>query len=218
MSKSQMSNLPFFVIDFETGGLDPRQHDPVQVAVQVLDPNTLQPLAEFSSYMKPDPARVSPEALAVNNLTLEQLADSPSPSEVLHDFVSFLEPFGKGLFVAHNAKFDYDFLQSWAERNGSGKVKLYKLFDHRIICTVQLAFTKFVLMEQSMTNVKLTDLTQKFNIKHNAHEAMSDVQAAAEVLRMCLKSSFTHKLVRGVKSAISERKINRLFESLKKHY
>lgn len=213
-----MLNSNFFVVDFETGGLDPRKHDPVQVAVQVLDKDTLKTIGSFSTYIKPDPSRVSEDALKINNLSLEFLSDAPSKDQALFDLVSFLKPFGRGVFVAHNAKFDYDFLSHWVESCDVQDVKLHKIIDHRLICTVQLAFEKYLLKGGDVDNVKLTTLTEFLKINHNAHEASSDVDATAEVFRRCMKSSVVTKFIRGFKSALRTKEIKALFHSLEKHY
>jgi|GEM_PF-1495231 len=213
-----MNNRHFFVFDFETGGLDPAQHDPVQVAVQVLDAKTLEPKTSFVSYIKPDPDRVSERALEVNKLTLDLLEKAPSKAEVLDVLLSILKPFGQGLFVAHNAKFDYDFLKEWA-RQVDPSLNLDHYIDYRLICTAQLAFEKWVLHEQVMRRVKLQEITRQFNIQHdNAHDALSDVVAAGEVLRLGLRKSFGFKLVRGVRQALRTKQLKSITESLQSLY
>lgn len=212
--KPPMNDRNFFVFDFETGGLDARAHDPVQIAVQVLDAQNLKPLASFISYIKPDPSRITEAALQVNNLTLEGLQEAPGPSEVVSNLINFLEPFGRGLFVAHNAKFDYDFLNALVERHGSG-VSVSKLVDHRILCTIQMTFQKFVLAEQRLTKISLSQLSEHFKIPHNPHEAFSDVLVAAELLRLCLRRPFWFRLARGIRLAFRNRDIGQVARSLK---
>ena len=213
-----MSDGPFIVIDFETGGLDPSLHDPVQIAAIVLDRDTLEPIGKFVSYMRPDPDRVTEAALKINNLSLDALANAPSPEVVLHMFSEFLAPFGKGLFVAHNAKFDYDFLVEWAKRYGNGKFNVNRFFDYRIICTVQLAFQKYVLWDRKLSKVRLTELTQFLDIPHSAHDAASDALATCEVLRRCLHRPLWHRGLRGVRLALQQRNLKALASSLRQVY
>lgn len=212
--KPPMNNRHFFVFDFETGGLDARVHDPVQIAVQVLDSQSLKPLASFISYIKPDPSRVTEAALQVNNLSLEALREAPDPRDVVSSLVEFLQPFGRGLFVAHNAKFDYDFLSTLLERHGSG-VAVGQLVDHRILCTIQMTFQRFVLAEQRFTKLTLSQLSEHFKIPHNPHEAFSDVLVAAELLRLCLRQPFWFRLIRGIRLAFRDRDIQKVAVSLR---
>ena len=213
-----MINLPFAVVDFETGGLDPKLHDPVQVAIQVLDSQTLQPLGSFMTYIRPDPSRVTEAALKVNNLTLEQLSSAPSPEEALMALEEFLRPYGKCLFVAHNAKFDYDFLTHWVSSHGNGNVKVGNLFDYRTICTAQMSFQKFVLDMGVLNSVKLTEISKYLGISHNAHDALGDVLVTAQVLRSCLQKSLVFKVLRGFKMALAEKDPSSFVRSLKKFY
>jgi len=214
-----MYNLPFAVVDFETGGLDPDLHDSVQIAVQVLDPRTLDVVGTFVSYIKPDPNRVSLEALNINNLSLEELENAPSPEQVVQDLVEFLKPHGRCVFVAHNAKFDFDFLSDLIKRHGKGVTTVSKLFDHRLICTVQMAFQRFILDEQTLKSVKLVEVSKHLQLPHeDAHDALGDVRVTAELFRYCLRKSTWFKAVRGFKIAIRERSLRALVSSLQLAY
>ena len=209
----------FFVVDFETGGLDPQKHDPVQIAVQVLDPKTLKPVSSFVSYMKASPERVSPEALAIHGISLDTLAEAPEPEVVFEAMVEFLRPYQQGLFVAHNAKFDYDFMVAWAAKCAFEGFRLNQVFDYRLICTAQLAFEKWVLHDQTMQRVKLEDITKALKITHaKAHDALSDVEATGEVLRRALRKSFTFRLIRGLRQSVQLRRLSAVLDSLRSVY
>jgi DNA polymerase-3 subunit epsilon len=145
---------------------------------------------------------------------LDGLHGAPEPNEVVASLVEFLKPFGKGLFVAHNAKFDYDFLSTLLERHGGG-VTVGELVDHRILCTIQMAFQKFVLSEQRLTKLSLSQLSEYFKIPHNPHEAFSDVLVAAELLRICLRQPFWFRLARGIRLAFRERSTQQVTRSLR---
>lgn len=213
-----MNNRHFFVFDFETGGLDPILFDPVQVAVQVLDAKTLEVKTSFVSYIKPDPSRVSDAALKINNLTLEMLANAPSKVEVLDVLLNTLKPFGQGLFVAHNAKFDYDFLKEWA-RQVDPSINIDHYVDYRLICTAQLAFEKWVLHDQVMKRVKLEEITRALKIPHtNAHDALSDVVAAGEVLRRTLRKPLMFKVARGLRQVVRSKKLTAFRDSIRSLY
>ena len=47
-------NINYIVcFDFETGGFDPKKHGATQIAMEVLDPFTLMPIASYDSYILP---------------------------------------------------------------------------------------------------------------------------------------------------------------------
>jgi hypothetical protein len=85
--------------------------------------------------------------------------------------------------VAHNAEFDGLFLRDWFERLG-----LFLPASYRVYCTLQRAMWLF--QEQTaMTappDFKLGTLCRHFGITlplHEAHDALADVRATAELYR-----------------------------------
>jgi len=210
-----MNKKHFFVVDFETGGLDPSLHDPVQVAVMVLDSSTLLPLAQFSTYIQPEAERVTQDAFVVNKLSLDLLQDAPGKEEAFKALVEFLKPYGQGFFVAHNAKFDYDFFKAWARTSAPVGFDTDQQFDRRILCTAQMALQKLVLQERRVSSVRLGGLTEYFGIKHNAHDALGDVLATAELLKICLSYPLHKKIVRGIRAAIKDRSLAPFMQSVR---
>lgn len=96
------------VLDTETTGIDPRQgHRIVEIGCVELVNRRLTG-RHYHQYVCPD-RRVDPEAVAVHGITDEFLMDKPRFTEVVDDFITFVE--GAEL-VIHNAPFDVGFLDA----------------------------------------------------------------------------------------------------------
>ena len=110
-------NNTYWVLDTETTGFDPKSgHKVIEIgAVKVIDGEVSD--QSFQYYV--DPQREIPEeAVSVHNLTREdviELGDGKIFSDIAQDLIQILD--GEVL-VAHNAKFDTDFLDYELEAIG----------------------------------------------------------------------------------------------------
>lgn len=159
-----------------------------------------------------NPHRVSAKALETNGKTVEQIMAGEDPRIVHEEFLewaaSFIpeEDFKKEprfrrrvILVAHNDKFDIGFLKSVARRYL--KPGIYdQIIDYHSICTFGLSYSKKVLIEKTMVDKEwgtpamlgrpsvplkgsLVNMAKFYGIPHDAHQAMGDVEATAELLR-----------------------------------
>ncbi|MDH3973657.1 MAG: 3'-5' exonuclease [Deltaproteobacteria bacterium] len=156
-------------VDVETTGLSVRKgHRVIEVGAVIIEEGRLsRTFHSLVSAGKP----VSASALAVHGITEEMLAGEPSPEEVYPELARFME--GCRL-VAHNARFDMDFLRSEFDRqdipfNPScdctlilSRKGLPHLPDHRLMTVYKHFFGKIP------DNVQL-------------HRALADARLAAEV-------------------------------------
>ena len=94
------------------------------------------------------------------------LAGQPKIHEVYPDFIKFL---GDGIFVAHNADFDYRFL-----KNAGKDLGYYLENDYEDT----LIISRKVL--PSLPNHKLNTVCGHFGIEFRHHRALSDAFATAE--------------------------------------
>jgi len=181
-------NNNFVVIDFETGGLDASLHDPVQIAAIILDGKTLKERGRFVSMIKASRDRLTEEALKVNKKTLEEIESAPTSLEVLENFIKFCEPHGKLIPVAHRATFDLSFLKMLWVSNGKDLKEYRKVIsDSAEICTKGLAICKFRNKIPVVYDYGLEKLVIFLRIKHeNAHDALSDAEATADLFRRLL--------------------------------
>lgn len=165
------------LIDFESTGLDPIEHDATQLGAILLDKNTLKEKKSFSSYIAADLTKASPEALAVSGITAEKLEGAPSPTEVIK---KFLDEFGTDVFLASwNSILDRGLLDKMLRMVGKDIfVYDYHYLDVWPICYMHLA--------RSGQGDKLRgdDTFAALGLSARAaHDALEDCRYAAEALR-----------------------------------
>jgi DNA polymerase III subunit epsilon len=158
------------LIDTETTGLDPALgHRVIEVAAIELS-NDLPTGQFFHSLLDPERS-VPAEATAIHGLRDIDLAGKPRFEEVAPDLLAFLGP---DPIIAHNAPFDFAFLD--AEFARCGRVPLDR---RRMIDTLALAKSLF----PGTTNT-LDALCRRFEIslaKRGNHNALLDCRLLAEV-------------------------------------
>ena len=102
------------VLDTETTGLDPATGDRV-IEIAAIELVNLMPTGTVYHTLL-DPERdVPPEATKVHGFTAEMLRGKPKFAEIVEDFVRFL---GDSEIIAHNAPFDFGFLDAELVRVG----------------------------------------------------------------------------------------------------
>jgi DNA polymerase-3 subunit epsilon len=158
------------VLDTETTGLDPFQgHRLVEIGCVELV-NRIPSGQTFHRYVNPD-RDVPPEAFAVHGLSAEFLKSHPGFHELADEFLAFL---GDAPLIAHNASFDFGFLNAELDRIGQPSIG-----RERIIDTLLLARRKF----PGGSN-RLDDLCARFGIdnsRRTKHGALLDAELLAEV-------------------------------------
>ncbi len=118
------------IFDTETTGLDPKSgHRLVEIGcIELVDRRETG--RSFHAYFHPE-RDMPAEAEAVHGLSITFLADKPRFAERAGELIDFL---GDAPLVAHNAAFDFGFVNTELARAGLGILDL-----DRMICTVQLA-------------------------------------------------------------------------------
>ena len=158
------------LFDTETTGLDPAQGDRViEVAVLELI-NDLPTGRHFHRLVDPE-RDVPEEATRIHGFTRADLTGKPLFAEIADELMGFI---GDGMLVAHNAPFDFGFLNAEFARLG-----LAPLDPARMIDTLALARARFPGLPNS-----LDALCRRFEIDLSArtsHNAMLDCRLLAEV-------------------------------------
>ncbi|HTI81267.1 MAG TPA: DNA polymerase III subunit epsilon [Acetobacteraceae bacterium] len=158
------------LFDTETTGLEPHLgHRLIEIAALELE-NDLPTGKHFHRLVHP--ARDIPEeATRIHGFTLAQLVDKPQFAAIVDDLLAF---FGDGKLIAHNAPFDFGFLNAELTRLGRPI-----LFADRMVDTLALAKSKFPGMPNS-----LDALCRRFSIDLSArttHNALLDCRLLADV-------------------------------------
>lgn len=158
------------VFDTETTGLDPAGGDRMVEIGCVEMFNRVETGRHFHAYFNPD--RLMPsDAEAVHGLTSIFLSDKPRFAERVEELLEFLDD---SPLVAHNAGFDFGFLNFELERCGKPVVSLGRMVD-----TLSLARSRHPGAKHS-----LDALCMRFGIDRSQrvkHGALLDAQLLAQV-------------------------------------
>ena len=158
------------LFDTETTGLDPLTGDRVIEIAAIELMNDLPTRNTFHRLVHPQ-RDVPPESTRVHGITLDHLRDAPRFAAIVDDMLAF---FGDDKLVAHNAPFDFGFLNAELARCNRPK-----LARERMIDTLVLAKTRFPGMPNS-----LDALCRRFGIdlsERTTHNALLDCRLLAEV-------------------------------------
>jgi DNA polymerase-3 subunit epsilon len=158
------------LFDTETTGLEPHLgHRVIEVAALELM-NELPTGKQFHALIHPE-RDIPDEAIRIHGFTLAQLDGKPRFAEIVDELLDF---FGDAQLIAHNAEFDFAFLD-----HEFHLLKLPPLSAHRMIDTLALAKARFPGMPNS-----LDALCRRFAIDLSArttHNALLDCRLLADV-------------------------------------
>ena len=158
------------LFDTETTGLDPMTGDRV-IEVACIELEGDMPTAR-SFHRLINPERDVPEdAVRVHGITADRLRDAPLFEEIADDLLTFL---GDGPLIAHNATFDFAFLDAELTRIGRPPLDRARMVD-----TLAIARAHYPGLPNS-----LDALCRRFDIDLSArttHNALLDCRLLAEV-------------------------------------
>ena len=158
------------LFDTETTGLDPAHgHRVLEIAALELI-NDLPTGRHFHSLVDPE-RDVPEEVVRVHGITARDVAGKPRFGAIAEELLAF---FGSGPLIAHNAPFDFAFLDAELRRIGAPPLDRGRMVD-----TLVLAKTRFPGLPNS-----LDALCRRFGIDLSArttHNALLDCRLLAEV-------------------------------------
>ena len=177
MKNEKLTGNRQIVLDTETTGLEPSQgHRIIEIGcVEMI--NRRLTGNNYHQYLQPD-REIDEGAQAVHGISNEFLADKPRFSDVVKDFIEYLD--GAELII-HNAPFDVGFIDHEFKRAGAeyGKVSTY--------CTVVDTLVMARKMRPGKKN-NLDVLCKEYDVSNahrELHGALLDAELLAEVyLRM----------------------------------
>lgn len=160
----------FTVVDIETTGLDPKKDRITEIAALRVNEGRIEDT--FHTLVNPG-RRLDDRIVQLTGLTDEALERAPFIGDVIGDFVDFEKT---GCLLGHSILFDYSFLKRAAVNAG-------KTFEKRGIDTLSIS-RKYL---QELESRALPYLCQHFRIRHQAHRALSDVEATLELYQILKK-------------------------------
>ncbi|WP_370327208.1 exonuclease domain-containing protein [Euzebya sp.] len=166
------SSPPFAVVDVETSSLSPRDGRVIEVGIVHVD-GSGRVTDRWETLVNPGDRTVG--MTSIHGIEANWLAVAPSFEEVAGDIVQRLR--GRVL-VAHNAQFDFDFLEAEFKQIG------VPLGDLQALCTMDVA------MRLGLPG-KLSSAASLLGISYQRHSAGDDAQVAATILRHALSAGLT---------------------------
>lgn len=152
------------VLDTETTGLDYTKERIIEFAAVRLENGKVKDT--YQTLINPE-QHIRKSSIAIHGITEDMVADAPKENEVLGDILEFI---GDAPIVAHNAIFDYSFL------NEACKRVFKKKFENERIDSQQM----FKEICPDLESHGLAALTEKFHVDlTNHHRAMADAMGLA---------------------------------------
>ena len=158
------------VLDTETTGLDPLTGDRVLEVAGVEIVNLMPTGRTFHRLIDPE-RDVPPESTRVHGFTAEMLKGKPRFAEIAAELLEFL---GSSPIVAHNAPFDFGFLDAEFIRCGHAVLDRARMVD-----SLEIAKKRFPGLPNN-----LDALCRRFGIDNSmrtSHNAVLDTQLLAQV-------------------------------------
>lgn len=156
----------FVIVDLETTGLSPQNSEIIEIgAIKVVDNKVVDAMDVFVRPSRP----LSPFTTRLTGITNEMVDEGLSINQALRVF----EEFSGGMrLMAHNAKFDMGFLDTYMRKN-LGKGAPTNTLD-------TLALSRAIVKD--VPNYKLGTLANYFNIDYSgAHRSLRDCEITLEV-------------------------------------
>lgn len=160
------------MVDVETTGSNPEYNRVVEIgAVKITGGKIVD---TFHSLVHPE--RKVPFFISfMTGISSRMLRTSPRFFHIAEDLKKFL---AETIFVAHDARFDYEFLKTEFTRAN------YPSFYLRTLCTIKLARRVF----PGFARYNLRDLSSNLGIPlDRAHRALDDCLATAKIFLLMLK-------------------------------
>jgi DNA polymerase III epsilon subunit family exonuclease len=168
-----LDDCAFAVVDVETTGMRARGHDRItEIAVVVVHGGRREVVLDSLV----NPGRPIPPAIcAITNITNAMVRDAPTFAQLADQVVAALA--GR-VFVAHNARFDWNFVSEEIRRARD------LALDGPQLCTVRLARR----LVKGVRSCGLDNLTQYFGFENTArHRAAGDALVTADLLARLLR-------------------------------
>jgi DNA polymerase III subunit epsilon len=166
----------FAVVDIETSGLSLRRHRILQVAVVTVEDGAV--VDEWSSLVRLRWPWQRVGARSVHGIDRRTLRAAPVRAHVMRELADRLDG---SVFTAHNAAFDWSFIQRAARRDGVA------LPPVRRLCTLRLSRR---LDPDRTASHRLDDLCLRYDVTNvRPHDALHDARATATVLHHLLAAN-----------------------------
>lgn len=167
-----VKDAEFCIVDIETNGSKLDKHQIIEIAAVKVKNGKIIDTFDSLVFTK----QINPIITEITGITAEDTIDAPELKTVMMEFKLFL---GNAIFIAHDVKFDYNFI------SGSMKKVGLEPILNRSLCSLALAERTIVSFRYAL--FYLND-TFKLNPNPSHHRAMSDVMTTYGLFILCLKN------------------------------
>ncbi|MEO0468451.1 MAG: exonuclease domain-containing protein [Bacteroidota bacterium] len=168
----------YAIIDLETTGGDPKKERITEIAVYLYDGEKV--IDSFTTLVNPE-RPIPPFITGITGIDNDMVKDAPRFYEVARRVVEITQD---AVFVAHNVRFDYSFIQKEFRQLG------YK-YSRKQLCTANLSRK----LLPDMPSYSLGNLCKELGIENRArHRADGDAAATVELFDLLLKASEPHRV------------------------
>ncbi len=173
-TKSRFENYQneiFCIVDIETNGNTPQNSQIIEIgAIKYKNGKVVD---RFESFVYCD---FIPEYIEkITHISKDDLKTAPKLRDIILKFRDFLS---SSIFVAHNVRFDYDFISGSLKKLGYGELL------NRRLCTINLA--KKTISSEKYGLSYLKDILDIQTGDH--HRAYADALSALEIFKISLKN------------------------------
>lgn len=152
------------VLDVETTGLDYTKEKMIEFAALRLENGKIK--KEYQTLINPE-QHIRKSSIAVHGITEEMVKDAPTEAEAMPGILEFI---GDNPIVAHNAIFDYSFINEAAKRT-TGNAITNPMIDSQMM---------FKEVYPDLESCGMEALMKRFNVSFNErHRAMADAMGLA---------------------------------------
>ncbi len=156
-------------LDVETTGLFPqRGHRIIEIGAIAIEGGCLA--EKFSSLVKID-RKIPHQVQRIHGISDEMLEEQPKAEEVLPRFYDFL---GDSIIVAHNARFDVEFLRHEFSR-------LSLTLKNRYVCTMEMSRNCYTGLPNYKLDTVYRHLFGEIEAGIQIHRALDDAKMAARI-------------------------------------
>lgn len=168
MKRCSEENI-YVAVDVETTGLSPIRNELIEISAIKYQAN--RKIDVFSTLVKPKET-IPYYITRLTGITNEMVEDCPEVEEVMPDLIEFI---GDYPIVAHNANFDYSFLQQYSKQS-------FK--KNKVIDTVSISRK----IMPHLPNHKLGTVAKALGITEDGfHRAEFDCECCAQIYRKYLE-------------------------------
>ena len=181
-AETPIKEVPMVAVDFETTGLDPRQHGIISIAVIPMTQQRIH-LNEAQQWIVKPRRSLTEESITIHGITHSAIAEAPDLSNIIEPL---LEAVAGKVWVVHYAGIERPFLQdAFVER-------LKETIHFPVIDTMAIE-ARFHRTRRSLwdkitgkkpASIRLADSRDRYNLPFYApHDALTDALACGELLQ-----------------------------------